>query len=98
MNRNAPLKDIVKKIIADIEKKEKEEIDISKMWEKAVGKKGSMHTRAVFLKSKRLVVNVSDSSWLYKLTLEKEELIKKFNNNLHGRKKIKALQFRIGEI
>ena len=93
-----PLKDTIKKVIANLEKREKEELDIVRTWESAAGKKASKHTKPAFLKSRRLVVNVSDSSWLYKLTLEKESLIKRFNKNLKGRKKIKELQFRIGEV
>ncbi len=98
MDKDGPLKDIVKKVIASLEEREKEELDVSKIWEKAAGKKASKHTKPAFLKSKRLVVNVSDSSWLYKLTLEKDRLIQGFNKNLKGGKKIKELQFRIGEI
>ncbi|UCD54658.1 MAG: DUF721 domain-containing protein [Candidatus Omnitrophota bacterium] len=92
------LKDIVKKVITDLEKREKEELDVCKIWEKVAGKKASKHTKPAFLKSKRLVVNVSDSSWLYKLTMEKDKLIQGFNKDLKGRKKIKELQFRIGEV
>ena len=79
---DAPLKDIVKKVISSLEKREKEELDIVRTWESAAGKKASKHTKPAFIKSRRLVVNVSDSSWLYKLTLEKESLIKGFNKNL----------------
>lgn len=98
MGRDTPLKDVVEKVISDLKKKGKEEPDILKIWEKTVGKRGSKHTKPAFLRSKRLLVNVSDSSWLYKLTLEKGKLIKKFNGNLKGKKKIRELQFRIGQI
>ena len=98
MMQKDPLKDVLKKIISDIEKKEKDEVNISKIWEKTAGKKACKHTKVAFLKARRLVVNVSDSSWLYKLTLEKGRLIKDFNNNLKSKKKIRNLQFRIGEI
>ncbi len=92
------LKDIVKKIISGLEEREAEETDIVKIWERAVGKKASKHTKPVFLKSKRLIVTVSTSSWLYKLTLEKNKLIESINNDLKGKKKIKELQFRIGQV
>lgn len=98
MGSTAPLKDVVKKIISGLEKKEKEESDILRAWEKAAGRGASKHTKPAFLKAKRLIVNVSDSSWLYKLTLEKDRLIEKFNANAKGRKKIKELQFRIGTV
>ena len=92
------LKDIVKKIISGLEEREAEETDIVKIWERAVGKKASKQTKPVFLKSKRLIVTVSTSSWLYKLTLEKNKLIESINNDLKGKKKIKELQFRIGQV
>lgn len=92
------LKDVVKKVISGLEKRQEEESDIVRVWQKAVGRKASAHTRPAFLKRKRLLVSVSDSSWLYKLTLEKKKIIKKFNDNIKSRKKIEELQFRIGEV
>ena len=92
------LKDIVGKVLSGLKDREKEESDIFKAWNSAAGKKAAKHTKLAFLKAKKLVVNVSDSSWLYKLTLEKDKIIKKFNKAIKSRKKIKELQFRIGEI
>ena len=92
------LKDVVKKVISGLEKRQEEEHDIIKAWQKAAGRKAAAHTKLVLFKGKRLVVNVSDSSWLYKLTLEKKGIIKKFNESVKSRKKAGELQFRIGEI
>lgn len=93
------LKDVIKTVITNLKKKEKQESDILKTWEKTAGKKASKHTKPVFLKKKRLVVNISDSSWLYKLTLDKRALIKKFNYHLKDpKKKIKELQFKIASM
>ncbi len=96
--KDAPLKDIIKKVISGLEKRQEEETDIFKAWQAAAGRKAAAHTKPVLFKGKRLVVNVSDSSWLYKLTLEKKGIIKKFNENVKSRKKAGELQFRIGEI
>lgn len=94
-----PFKDVLKKVISDLEKKEEKESDIIAAWENAAGKKAAKHTKPVFLKKKKLIIIVSDSTWLYKLTLEKDMLIKKFNRNIDGvKKKIKELQFRVGEV
>lgn len=98
MSEGIPLKNIIKELISELGKKEKEETDILKTWEKTVGKKGAEHTKPVFLKTKKLIVNVDNSSWLYTLTTEKNKLIKEFNKNLGKRDKIKQLQFRIGNI
>ena len=67
------------------------------VWEKVVGKNVFKYTRPVTLKSGRLVVNVSDSSRLYELTLKRRELIKDINKHLK-KKKIKEIRFKIGEI
>lgn len=98
MGTNGSLKDIVDKVLSSLKDREKEESDIFKAWKNAAGKKAAKHTELAFLKAKKLVVNVSDSSWLYKLTLEKDKIIKKFNKTIKTRKKIKELQFRIGKI
>ena len=74
-----PLKNVLKTIISGIEEKAQEEENVRKIWEKAAGKKTARHTKVAFLKAKKLVVTVSDSAWLYKLTLEKKNIIEKFN-------------------
>jgi len=92
------LKDVVKQVISGLEKRQEEEFDIARAWREAAGEKAAAHTRPVLFKGKKLVVNVSDSSWLYKLTLEKKEIIKKFNESVKSCKKARELQFRIGEV
>ena len=92
------IKNVVKSVLANIEEREKKESDIFKAWGKAAGKSASEHSKPTFLKAKRLVVNVTDSAWLYKLTLEKGKLLKRFNDNLKIRKKAKKIQFRIGKV
>jgi len=98
VDNKQPLKDLVKKIISDLEKRDEKEEHLKDVWEKSVGESGAKHTKIAFLKGKRLVVNVSDSTRLYKLTLEKKNLINKLNENIKSKKKIKELQFRIGKI
>ena len=93
-----PLKDIIKRVVSQLEEKGKEEQDLFKTWEKIAGKKAAAHSKPAFFKAKKMVINVSNSSWLYKLTLEKAKLIEEFNKNIKSRKKVKELRFRIGEI
>jgi predicted nucleic acid-binding Zn ribbon protein len=93
------IKDVIKGIITDLKTKEEKEAGFLKVWEKAAGKRAAKHAKPVFFKKKRLVVNVTDSSWLYKLTLDKETLVDKFNKNMKDRKRrIKELQFRVGKV
>ena len=98
MKKEKPLKDVLKKIITNLEKREEEELDIINTWERVAGEKAAKHTKATFLKTKKLIVVVSSSPWLYKLTLEKRELIKKFNQEIGENKKIKEIQFKIGQV
>jgi hypothetical protein len=67
-------------------------------WEAAVNKEAQNKTQLVGYKNGTLTVLVPDSSWLYKLTLEKRNTIEKFNRNYKGRKKARDIRFRVGEL
>jgi len=99
MNKDkAPLKDVLKGLIDEIEKKEGgRDFDFVKAWNKTVGKDIAKHTKPRNLRVGILSVNVSDSSRLYKLTLEKNAIISKLNKKIKNRK-VKDIRFRIGEI
>lgn len=71
--------------------------EITKIWREAAGKKASLHTKPESFRKKKLIINVDSSSWLYELTLKKNELLKGLKKRL-GEDEIKELQFRIGEI
>ncbi len=93
-----PLKNILKGIVGKLEEREsKGHRELISIWEKVTGKDALKHTKPKSLKSGRLVVNVSDSSRLYELTLKRQELIKAINKQLK-RKTIKEIRFKIGEI
>jgi len=93
------VKSIIKGIISNLEEKEEKEENIIKLWEDAAGVEIAKHTKPISFRRKKLLVNVDNSSWLYKLTLEKNTLIDKFNLKVSKKqKKIKELQFRIGKI
>ncbi len=87
MNKDtAPLKDAIKNIIRKLEEGAKKDSELISIWEKVVGKDASKHTKPRSLKSGRLVVNVSDSSRLYDLTLKRQELIKAINRQMKREK------------
>ena len=87
MNKDtAPLKDAIKNIISKLEKGAKKDSELISIWERVVGRDISKHTKPRSLKSGRLVVNVSDSSRLYELTLKRQELIKAINRQLKEKK------------
>ena len=96
--KKLPLKNVIKDIINQLEKGQKEGPgELITAWGKALDKVFSEHTRLVTLKSGRLIVNVSDSSRLYELTLKRREIIKNLNKHLK-KKKIKEIRFKIGEV
>jgi len=65
-------------------------------WLVAVEEEVSEHARPVSLKNGTLLVLVENSSWLYKLTMSKRNILEKFNTNYTGRKKAIDVRFRIG--
>lgn len=96
--KEQPLQNTLKDIIKNLKQKEKEEGDFLKIWESTVGVKTTNHTRLVSFKDKKLLVNVSDSTLLYTLTLDKKRIIKEMNKSLKERNKIEEVQFRIGGV
>ena len=67
-------------------------------WSAAAGDGEKEHARPVSLKNGILMVIVENSSWLYKLTMEKKNILEKFNEKYEGRKKAKDIRFRVGSL
>jgi len=66
-------------------------------WRKAAGEDAVCHTQPVSFKKGDLMVIVENSTWLYKLTLEKIKIKKLFNEAYTGRQKLKNIRFRVGK-
>jgi len=93
-----PLEGVLKNIIGRIGGKGIfTEEDMANTWEAVVGKAAARHSKVRSLKGGRLVVNIDDSSWLYELTVQKREILKKLAARIKG-KKVKDITFRIGEV
>ncbi len=71
---------------------------VREAWREAVSKKALGHTQPVSFKNNVIMVIVENSSWLYELTMEKKEILKKFNKKYSGRKKARDIRFRVGKI
>lgn len=67
-------------------------------WAAATEDKTATHTRPISLKNGTLLILVENSSWLYKLTMEKKNTLEKFNKHYTGRKKAADIRFRIGTL
>ena len=93
-----PLERLLRDAIKDLSGKERfGEEEIIGAWEAAVGKAAARHSKPVSFKKATIVVNVDRSGWLYELTVQKKEILKKLEERLQG-KKIKDIRLRIGEI
>jgi len=91
------VKGIIDGLINELEKKTAPKGSaVMDAWSAAVEKGALAHSRPVSYKKAVLVVVVENSSWLYKMTLEKNKILKKFNDSYSGRVKAKEIRFRIG--
>ena len=80
------LEDIVSGLIRRWEEKDlKKGNAVRTAWKAAAGEKATGHTQPAGFKKGTLMMIVENSAWLYKLTLEKRDIIKKFNENYTGR-------------
>ena len=66
-------------------------------WKKAAPEESQPHAQPVSFKYGVVMVIVENSSWLYRLTMEKRTILERFNENYTGRKKAVDIRFRVGE-
>ncbi len=74
-----------------------QEIDIRRVWPAAVGRSVAEHAQPVRLEGGRLLVHVSDSAWLHRLSLQRRDLARDVNRSL-DRSVVKDVRFRIGAL
>ena len=88
------LKETLKKLVSPQRPSEE---GVLILWEAAAGADAAKHSKPVAIKKSELVINVDGSSWLYELTLRKRAILKGLEGKF-GKKVIKNLRFRIGEL
>jgi predicted nucleic acid-binding Zn ribbon protein len=104
------IKNVVESVIRKLEKRASslaselkapgrwDEENALREWERAAGKKISLHTRASRIKDAVLIVNVDSSNWLFELqTKHKARILKKLKKNTRL-PEIKDIKFRLGDI
>ena len=97
--RTVHIGDVLDGLIRKLDQgKRKKGSAVKKAWVTAINEETLKHTRPVSFKNGTIIVIVENSAWLYKLTLEKHLIIKKFNEEYTGRKKAKEIRFRIGSL
>lgn len=67
------------------------------IWEKTLGQSIARNAKVSAFKEKLLIVEVSDSTWLYQLQFLKEEMKQKLNQAL-GKDAIEEIKFKVGDI
>jgi predicted nucleic acid-binding Zn ribbon protein len=91
------LEELLKGVIKNLRATKLTQEEMAQVWQDAVGKRAAAHTKPVSIRRSALRINVDDSGWLYELTIQRKEILKKLEGKLKG-KKLKDIRFRIGEI
>ncbi len=72
-------------------------LEILRIWPRAVGRTVAEHARPVGLQGGTLVVHVTDSAWLHRLSMARRDVIRDVNDHLEE-PTVKAVRLRIGPV
>jgi len=72
-----------------------EKMQIVENWKNIISEKAAKITKPRDIRNKILTVEVSNSSWLYKLNMERKKILKKIEDII-GPGKVKQVRFKIG--
>ncbi|MBD3380198.1 MAG: DUF721 domain-containing protein [Candidatus Omnitrophica bacterium] len=90
---------VVDGVLRKIEKSNRKKGNaVLEAWNRSVSEKEQAHSRPVNYKNATIIVLVENSVWLYKFTLEKRDILKRFNENYTGRTKARNIRFRVGTL
>lgn len=94
------IKDTVANIIQDLKAKKarSNKGGPSALLKNALTKKELEHIKVNYLKKGILNINVDSSTWLYSLSLKKEDILARLNKPGSQTESIKDIRFRIGEV
>lgn len=93
------IKDVVGAVIAKMSGEKKDKIDqIQEAWRAVVDKRTNAHARPASFRTKKLIVSVDSSAWMYELNMRKDQIKAGINSRLEGSKEaVKEIILRIGE-
>jgi predicted nucleic acid-binding Zn ribbon protein len=98
-NRSSHVRNIVEGLISKWDKETGKKGGAAReAWTYAVDEEIRKHTKPASLKKGTMLVIVEDTSWLYRLTLEKRNILARFNEKYTGRNKPSEIRFRIGSL
>lgn len=97
-SKEKTIKDVLKETLKKLASPSRPSAEaVAALWEAAAGSGAAKHSKPVAVKRSELLVNVDSSSWLYEMTLKKKAILKGLEGKF-GKKVIKNIRFRIGEI
>ncbi len=73
------------------------EIEILRAWPRAVGRTTAEHSRPAGLQGGTLLVHVTDSAWLHRLSMVRRDIVRNVNDHLDA-PVVKAVRLRIGPV
>jgi hypothetical protein len=72
-------------------------VEILRVWPRVVGHTMAEHARPVGLQGGTLLVHVTDSAWLHRLSMARRDIIRNVNDHLDG-PAVKSVRLRIGPL
>ena len=94
MGKPEPIQSILPSILEKLQGTSHHEVEV--LWKRFLGRKAAK-TQIESYRGKTLAVSVENASLLYELSLETEELIRKFEKAL-GSNKVQGIRLRIGGV
>lgn len=97
-NQPTPIKDIVKSVIGPLTgERTTERVRVLDAWWGVVEPPFKPHTKPIALKNHTLIIHVDESGWLYELTLQKIQILRKLQERV-GEHLVRDIRLRIGEV
>jgi len=91
------LRRTVAQVVAEISRQQSSpKKRLTEGWDVLAGERAARHSRPTALRRGVISVRVDGSSWLYKMTMDKEALLQKIRREISP--EIKDISFRIGTI
>ena len=95
--RPTPVGEIIAPLLEKFRKRAFEQEEIVSLWERTIGAKRGAHTKVSALEGGILTVQVDNSSFLYELSLKREEIVKKIKKHLR-KGDLKEIRFQLGKV
>ncbi len=93
LSRTICLKDEIEEYVKHLGLDEKmQELKMLSVWRECVGDSIAKFSKPQYIKQKKLFVSVENAAWRYELSIRKEEIISRLNENLKKINKHKVIK------